>query len=82
MKSAKQSSLALAACSRREFTQRSALALLTLASCPVLSARGVTPSQLRTGAATRVFPLDRDWLFGGKFTPDAAAPEFNDAAST
>jgi beta-galactosidase len=24
--------------------------------------------------------LDRDWLFGGKFAPDAVVPQFNDAA--
>src|SRR5205814_8458949 len=32
------------------------------------------------GPASRVLPLDRDWLFGGKFNPAAVAPQFDDAA--
>lgn len=32
------------------------------------------------GPAQHIVPLDQDWLFGGKFTPDAIAPAFDDSS--
>lgn len=54
---------------------------MALASLSVLGAAEATAKNPgRTGAATRVLPLDGDWLFGGKFDPAATAPGFNDAS--
>lgn len=67
---------------RRDFVQSCALGALALASSGILGCRtaaGRAAPIRRTGPASRVIPLDRDWLFGGKYDPAATAAGFNDA---
>ncbi len=68
--------------SRRDFVRHCALGATALAAVPVLGCRTsrARPSARVNGPATRTLELDRDWLFGGKFTPEAALPRFSDAA--
>jgi beta-galactosidase len=62
--------------------QHCALGAMTLAAAPILGCRtaGSGRGIRQSGPATRTLMLDRDWLFGGKFAPDAVVPHFNDAA--
>src|SRR5437868_564663 len=57
--------------SRRDFFQR-CTGSMAMAFSPVLG--------WGRGPATRIMPLDRDWLFGGNFQPAAMARHFDDAA--
>lgn len=68
--------------SRRGFIRSCALGAAALVSTPILACRGATESRLgsASGPASRVIRLDRDWLFGGKFTPAAQEPGFDDTA--
>ena len=68
--------------SRRDFVHHCALGAFALASAPVLGCRSVGSGTgaRRSGAASRTLNLDRDWLFGGKFTPEGIASQVNDAA--
>jgi len=72
------------AISRREFVQTSAIGALALASGCTFTGGG--PDRVKSspplGAAQRVFPLDQDWLFGGKFDAAAIAPDFDDTRFT
>ncbi len=55
---------------------------MALASAPILGCRSVSSGEKarHTGPVSRTIPLDRDWLFGGKFDPAALAPGLDDAA--
>ena len=67
--------------SRREFVQGCALGAMALNSVPILGCRsGTASTAIANRPPRRVIPLDRDWLFGGKFDPAAAAPQFDDHA--
>lgn len=68
--------------SRRHFIRDAALGASALAALPILGCRevGRSGAAAQTGPAGRVFSLDRDWLFGGKFNPAATQPAFDDAA--
>jgi hypothetical protein len=70
------------AVSRREFVQRCAVGAMALASAPIAGCRSASPGRMarRTGPASRMIPLDQDWLFGGKFDPVAIARDFDDAS--
>lgn len=68
--------------SRRRFVQSCALGALAFTStglwgCVSRVSRGATR---RFGPARRTLPLNDAWLFGGKYTPAATAPRFDDAA--
>jgi beta-galactosidase len=61
-------------CSRREFIRNCSLAAATLASGSLLIPRPAkAQSSPPAGSAQFLFPLDQNWLFGGKF--DASRPE-------
>ncbi len=70
-----------AAISRRQFTRRCALGTAALASGSILGF-GLTKAKAAPPAApaTLLFPLDQDWLFGGKFNAAALASPSADAA--
>src|SRR5579875_3535020 len=59
--------------SRRNFLGSCAATAALACAAPVL-----TYAASSRGAAQRVFPLNRNWRFGGKFSPAALAPEFDD----
>jgi beta-galactosidase len=61
---------------RRDFLRTCVLGGAVLASAPLLGCRSVPKS----GPAKRTLRLDRDWLFGGRFTEGAQGAGFNDAA--
>ena len=67
--------------SRRRFLRDCTISASALASLSVSGCRSLISSKTAqtTGPASRTFPLDQDWLFGGKFNPEALAPSFNDA---
>ena len=65
--------------SRRKFLRAGALGVAAAASSAALWP-GLLAAQQTTGADGSWWPLDQDWLFGGKFNPAALAPSFNDAA--
>lgn len=65
--------------SRRTFL-KSCAATAAAASIPVLHTWGATRSLKSMRAAQRVIPFNRDWLFGGKFNPEALRPDFSDSA--
>ncbi len=69
---------------RRHFVQRCALGAVALAAAPMQGCRTAAPGKAAspTGPASRIVPLDGDWLFGGKFDPVAVTPAFDDAAFT
>src|SRR5258708_1630722 len=73
---------AVPALSRRDFVQRCAVGALAFTAAPMLRAQSPRAAAQgeASGAATRELPLDRDWLFGGKFHAAAVAPQFDDAA--
>jgi len=66
--------------SRRTFIHR--CAATTLVSVPVLQAWGSRACSAAdsTGGAARTLSLDQNWLFGGKASPAAMTPEFDDAS--
>ena len=67
--------------SRREFVRRCALGTLALTSVPILGCRTAFASARRnTGPASRTIPLDRDWLFGGKYNPAGLSPKCDETA--
>ncbi len=70
------------AVSRRGFIQSCALGSLALACGPILGCKSAGPGQRagRSGPAARTLSLDRDWLFGGKFSPGAGEVAWDDAA--
>jgi beta-galactosidase len=82
MKNANQNQKITSTISRRTFVRTCVTSASTLAALPILGCRGMKaetkPAQ--KGPAAWTMPLDRDWLFGGKFDPAAVAPEFNDVA--
>jgi beta-galactosidase len=63
--------------SRRSFLGGCAATAALAQATPVL-----TWAAEPRGAAQRVFPLNRDWRFGGKFSPAAVSPEFDDRGFT
>ena len=66
--------------SRRDFLRECAAGALLLATVPrsrAAAAGGAGAGS--SGAAALVWPLDRDWLFGGKFTAAAAAPRADES---
>ncbi len=63
--------------SRRTFLGGCAAAAALAQATPVL-----TWASEPRGAAQRVFPLNRNWRFGGKFSPAALQPEFDDRGFT
>ena len=65
--------------SRRKFLRTGAFGMAALASS---TARwpGRLAAKPAAGAAGSWWPLDQDWLFGGKFSAAALAPSFDDAA--
>ncbi len=67
----------LPAIARREFLRHCGLGAAALASGAVLGRQGA-PEPTQSGPAARVLPLKAEWLFGGKFRPDAAQPAFPD----
>jgi beta-galactosidase len=68
--------------SRREFIRTCALGTAAIASGSILGFSGATRARAAspTGAARFLFPLNQNWLFGGKFAAAALAPDFNDGA--
>lgn len=56
-----------------------ALGASVLASTAVVGC-GSTASRRHRGAASRTLPLNRDWLFGGKFVDGADQPGFDDTS--
>ena len=65
--------------SRRNFLRQVALGTSALAAFPVLSCHGA-PSPEIFGPSHREFPLNNDWLFGGKFSDAATQAAFDDSA--
>ena len=65
---------------RRRFLEGCSAAVLT--SAPILESWGAETrsTNLKSGAATLDFPLNRDWLFGGKYNSAAREPGFDDRA--
>ena len=53
---------------------------MALAAAPVLGCRTTDPAHIAraNGPATRTLEFDCDWLFGGKFAPEAIQPQFDD----
>jgi|GEM_PF-270760 len=68
--------------SRRNFIRTSALGVAGLASGALAGCVRATQSNLTPSAGPThyLFPLNQDWLFGGKFAADKMAPHFDDAA--
>lgn len=65
--------------SRRDFIQRSTLGVIALASGSLVSCVGLKQSALWQRSASRVIPLDQEWLFGGEFKKASFAPDFDDS---
>jgi beta-galactosidase len=65
--------------SRRKFLRAGAFGVAAFTAGATLWPRGLA-AKVSSGAAGQWLPLDRDWLFGGKFNADALAPTFDDAA--
>lgn len=66
--------------SRRDFIQTCGLSVAALASGSILFSRSTANAQTTLrGPAHFRFPLDQNWLFGGKFNADALQPDFADA---
>jgi beta-galactosidase len=82
MKRANKNSKMSNAISRRAFLHRSAMSASMLTVLPILDGVGMkgqaAPSP--TGPSSWTVPLNDGWLFGGKFTPKALAPDFDDKA--
>src|SRR5437660_5548413 len=80
MNKANESPKTFNAMSRRTFLRQSALSASVLTALPILGGVGMkgqaAPS--KTGPSSWTVPLDDGWLFGGKLTPQALAPDFND----
>jgi len=67
--------------SRREIIRNAAVGAFALASAPLVGRRSASAGEAvrQTGPAFQTIPLDQDWLFGGKSSPDALAFAFDDA---
>jgi beta-galactosidase len=65
---------------RRKFLEGCGAALLV--SVPLTEGWGAVTHSAnpKSGPATKVFLLDRDWLFGGRYNPAAREPGFDDTA--
>ncbi len=69
--------------SRREFIKTCALGTAAIASSPLLGFSIPNNKVVQSsGPAIYKFPLNQNWLFGGKFSPDAINPQFNDTNFT
>lgn len=67
--------------SRRDFIRTGSLAAVAVASGALTGCVTTQSNGRRTsGPASFRFPLDQNWLFGGKFSADAVKPHFDDAA--
>lgn len=66
--------------SRRKFVQSCTLGTITLASGSIQGCLTTKKVYGKSGPDNRVFPLDQDWLFGGKFNPSSLLPAFDDSA--
>jgi beta-galactosidase len=66
--------------SRRDFIQTSAMGAAGFAFGSVLFSRALNAQTAMRGPARFRFPLDQNWLFGGKQSADALKPDFADAA--
>src|SRR5215471_17037105 len=68
--------------SRRTFLRRSAMSASILTVLPILDGVGMkgqaAPST--SGPSSWTLPLNDGWLFGGKLTAEALAPDFDDEA--
>jgi beta-galactosidase len=64
--------------SRRKFIRMGALGGAALAASSALWTRRLA-ANATSDAARQSWPLDREWLFGGKFKEAALAPSFEDA---
>jgi hypothetical protein len=64
--------------SRREFVQSCATGLAFFAAAPAELVRGISSGELAvpSGAASRVLPLDQDWIFAGRLNEQALQPGF------
>ena len=67
------------AISRRKFLRTGALGAVVFASGAAWWPRAAAATKTASPGASGLFPLNQDWLFGGKFTEAAAAPQFDDA---
>jgi beta-galactosidase len=80
MKKANASPKTGGAISRRTFLRKSAMSASMLTALPILGCRGMkgqaAPST--TGPSSWTMPLNDGWLFGGKLTSEALAPDFDD----
>jgi beta-galactosidase len=65
--------------SRRRFLRDAALGASAVAVIPILGCRS-DRAKIAAGPASRIIPLDNDWLFGGKFSDAAMQPAFDDSA--
>src|SRR6185437_50247 len=66
----------------REITRRNFLGGCAATAALAHATPVITWASEPRGAAQRVFPLNRDWCFGGKFSPAALAPDFDDHGFT
>ncbi len=67
-----------ASISRRSFIRGSA-ATAVLGPAVLTWSQATASTTRQNGPPQYILPLDRDWLFGGKFTPAAIAPAFEDS---
>jgi beta-galactosidase len=68
--------------SRRKFIGTSAIGVAALASGALTGCINTTRSKISglSGPASWVFPLNQDWLFGGKLAAETLKQQFDDAA--
>lgn len=72
--------------SRREFLRDCGVTAAALTPIPMLGGWSANadpnpdPNRGNRGPAQQIFPLDRNWLFGGKFDAAALAPDFKDGS--
>lgn len=80
MKKANKNPKMTGSISRRTFVRKSMLSASMLTALPILGCRGMkgqTAASLN-GPSSWTMPLNDGWLFGGKLTPEASSPEFDD----
>lgn len=67
---------------RRDFLQTCALSTAAVMSGAIASRASAAEGKTngKSGPANHLFPLNQNWLFGGKFTADAIQPDFDDRA--
>lgn len=65
---------------RREFVKLLSLGAASAALTPILGCHTPSRANSSSGPASRISSLNRDWLFGGKFTEGSVQPDFSDAS--